>query len=118
MQYDISEKTRETIWKYLQLILFSIVGSLENKDAFGDTAKLFEAINAEEFKSKLEDTLSQMQHLFNSDFGNNTDENGDNDKQGDGDNNSFEEKKIILLRIYKTLITKHFISNKMINFTI
>ena len=91
-QYDISEKTRETIWKYLQLILFSIVGSLENKDAFGDTAKLFEAINAEEFKSKLEDTLSQMQHLFNSDFGNNTDENGDNDKQGDGDNNSFEEK--------------------------
>jgi len=63
-QYDISEKTRETIWKYLQLILFSIVGSLENKDAFGDTAKLFEAINADEFKSKLEDTLSQMQNLF------------------------------------------------------
>jgi hypothetical protein len=63
-QYDISDKTRETIWKYLQLILFSIVGSLENKDAFGDTAKLFEAINADEFKSKLEDTLSQMQDLF------------------------------------------------------
>jgi hypothetical protein len=63
-QYDISVKTRETIWKYLQLILFSIVGSLENKDAFGDTAKLFEAINADEFKSKLEETLSQMQNLF------------------------------------------------------
>lgn len=63
-QYDISVKTRETIWKYLQLILFSIVGTLENKDAFGDTAKLFEAINADEFKSKLEETLSQMQNLF------------------------------------------------------
>jgi len=63
-QYEISEKTRETIWKYLQLILFSIVGSLENKDAFGDTAKLFEAINADEFKDKLEETLSQMQNLF------------------------------------------------------
>lgn len=63
-QYDISDKTRETIWKYLQLILFSIVGSLENKNAFGDTAKLFEAINADEFKSKLENTLSQMQDFF------------------------------------------------------
>lgn len=65
-QCDISDKTRETIWKYLQLISFSIVGTLENKEAFGDTAKLFEAINADEFKSKLEETLSHMQNLFDS----------------------------------------------------
>lgn len=63
-QFDISDKTRETIWKYLQLIMFSIVGTLENKEAFGDTAKLFEAINEDEFKSKLEETLSHMQGLF------------------------------------------------------
>jgi hypothetical protein len=63
-QFEVTEKTRETIWKYLQLILFSIIGSVENKDAFGDTAKLFEAINEEDFKSKLEETLSQMQNLF------------------------------------------------------
>jgi hypothetical protein len=63
-QCDISEKTRETIWKYLQLITFSIVGTLHNKDAFGDTAKMFEAINEAEFKTKLEDTLSHMQGLF------------------------------------------------------
>ena len=44
-QFDISQKTRDTIWKYLQLILFSIVGSLENREAFGDSAKLFEAVN-------------------------------------------------------------------------
>ena len=65
-QCDISDKTRETIWKYLQLISFSIVGTLENKEAFGDTAKLFEAINADEFKNKLEETLSHMQNLFDS----------------------------------------------------
>ena len=65
-QCDITEKTRETIWKYLQLITFTIVGTLDNKDAFGDTAKLFEAINADEFKSKLEETLSHMQGLFDS----------------------------------------------------
>ena len=64
-QCDISDKTRETIWKYLQLILFAVVGSLDNKEAFGDTAKLFEAINEEEFKSKLQETLSHIQDLFN-----------------------------------------------------
>jgi hypothetical protein len=63
-QCDISSKTKETIWKYLQLITFSIVGTLDNKDAFGDTAKMFEAINQDEFKSKLEETLSHMQGLF------------------------------------------------------
>jgi hypothetical protein len=63
-QCDISDKTRDTIWKYLQLMLFAIVGTLDNKDAFGDTAKLFEAINEDEFKSKLQETLSQMQGLF------------------------------------------------------
>ena len=63
-QCDISDKTRETIWKYLQLLLFSIVGTLDNKEAFGDTAKLFEAINQDEFKGKLQETLSQMQGLF------------------------------------------------------
>jgi hypothetical protein len=63
-QCDISDKTRETIWKYLQLILFSIVGSLENREAFGDTSKLFEAINEEEFKGKLEETLNGMQDIF------------------------------------------------------
>lgn len=62
--FDISEKTRETIWKYLQLILFSTVGSINDKEAFGDSAKLFEAINEEDFKTKLEETMSQMQGLF------------------------------------------------------
>jgi len=63
-QCDITDKTKETIWKYLQLIMFSIVGTLENKEAFGDTAKLFEAINDDEFKSKLEETLRNMQGIF------------------------------------------------------
>ena len=61
---DISKKTRETIWKYFQLILFSITGSIENREAFGDSAKLFETINEEEFKSKLEETLEKMHDLF------------------------------------------------------
>ena len=63
-QNDLSDKTRETIWKYLQLILFSVVGSLNNREAFGDTAKLFDSINEDEFKGKLEETLDQMKGVF------------------------------------------------------
>jgi hypothetical protein len=50
-------------------MLFAVVGSLENKEAFGDTAKLFEAINDDEFKSKLEETLSNMQGIFDASGG-------------------------------------------------
>jgi len=74
-QCDISDKTRNTIWKYLQLMLFAVIGTLDNKDAFGDTAKLFEAINEDEFKSKLQETLSQMQDLFNIPEGSNIPDN-------------------------------------------
>jgi hypothetical protein len=63
-QCDITEKTKTTIWKYLQLIMFSIIGTLDNKDAFGDSAKMFDSINQEDFKTKLEETLSHMQGVF------------------------------------------------------
>ena len=76
-QFDLSQTTRDTIWKYLQLIMFAIVGSLNNKEAFGDSAKLFEAINQDEFKNKLEETLTQMQGFF--DMSGNTGETGETD---------------------------------------
>tara|TARA_B100000902_G_scaffold397665_1_gene462161 strand:+ start:2326 stop:3486 length:1161 start_codon:yes stop_codon:yes gene_type:complete len=61
---DISEKTREVIWKYLQLVLFSVTSNMDDSDSFGDTAKLFEAINEEELKKKLEETMEQMNGMF------------------------------------------------------
>jgi len=63
-KYDISDKTRATIWKYLQLILFAVVAEVRDHSSFGETAKLFEAINEEELKKKLEEAVSQMQELF------------------------------------------------------
>ena len=50
---NISDKTRESIWRYLQLILFTIVSGINNTQSFGDTAKLFEAIDEVAFKQKL-----------------------------------------------------------------
>lgn len=84
-QFDLSQTTRDTIWKYLQLIMFAIVGSLNNKEAFGDSAKLFEAINQDEFKNKLEETLTQMQGFF--DLNGNTKETSEKgETEGEGPN--------------------------------
>ena len=35
---NITDNTRQSIWKYLQLVLFTIVTSLSNEESFGDTA--------------------------------------------------------------------------------
>ena len=86
---NITDKTRETIWKYLQLVLFNIVSSISDGKSFGDTAKLFEAINQDEFKSKLEETITQMQSLFGDD---DDDDDNNNDDDNEQDKNNNEEK--------------------------
>jgi hypothetical protein len=97
---DISNNTRETIWKYLQLILFSIITNISDRDSFGDTAKLFEAINEDELKNKLDETIKNMQNLFmgaggDSASGDNSGEagaSGENAKFGEGiDMKEFEK---------------------------
>jgi hypothetical protein len=64
-QFDISPKTREIIWKYLQLILFSVAGNIQDNKDFGETtSKLFENIQEGDFQEKLEDTMKNIQNLF------------------------------------------------------
>ena len=72
---DITEKTRETMWKYLQLILFTVINDVSNGDCFGNSEKLFETINNDEFKTKLEETIENMKTLFNSNKNTDTDTN-------------------------------------------
>ena len=79
---NISERTKEIIWKYLQLFVFALVGDIENNNVFGDTSKLFEAINEDTFKEKLESTINEFDTFF-SNIGN---EKGDNEK---GDNDEY-----------------------------
>ena len=94
---DISDSTRDTIWKYLQLILFSVIGTVHNSAELGDTAKLFEAINEDELKSKLSETLENMQSIFNN-FSDPTKEGANeeganaNDKGEEGTNEVGEEE--------------------------
>ena len=61
---DITDSMKETIWKYLQLLLFSIIDNVEDKSVFGATSELFENVNEEEFKTKMEDTMKDLFELF------------------------------------------------------
>ena len=49
------------------MVLFSIIGSIDSEKSFGDTAKLFEAIGEDNFKSKLEETINNIQDAFTND---------------------------------------------------
>ena len=88
---NITDKTRETIWKYLQLVLFNIVSSISDGNTFGDTAKMFETIDQDEFKSKLEETISQMQTLFSENKKDSNDNGNGNDNGNNGDENVSSE---------------------------
>jgi len=41
----LSENSKKIIWKYLQLMLFTVVGSIDDKTEFGETADLFAGID-------------------------------------------------------------------------
>ena len=45
--------------------MFSIVTDLKSDDCFGNTSKLFEAINSDELKQKIEETLKNVESMFN-----------------------------------------------------
>ena len=60
----ISDKTKKTIWKYLQLILFSVLEKINTNKSFGETSKIFEGIEENELHKKIAETMEEMKHLF------------------------------------------------------
>ena len=60
----VSEKTKTSIWKYLQLILFTAVGSVNDPKRFGDAANIFEAMDENELQSKMAETLESVGEFF------------------------------------------------------
>ena len=60
----LSENSKKIIWKYLQLMLFTIVGSIDDKNEFGDTASLFAGIDENELQTKLNETMKNLTGFF------------------------------------------------------
>jgi hypothetical protein len=61
---DITENTKKSIWKYLQLILFTIVGTIKDKTNFGETTNIFEGIDENDLQDKLAETMNNMTDFF------------------------------------------------------
>jgi hypothetical protein len=61
----ITDKTRESLWKYLQVILFMLVGSIHDKSDFGPSMNLFDGVNEEELQDKLKDVMESLGTFFN-----------------------------------------------------
>jgi len=79
----VSENTKKTIWKYLQLILFTIVGGVKDKATFGDTMNMFDGIDENELNEKLKETMSGISDFFS----NITDDSNNNNKNTENNNN-------------------------------
>ena len=89
---NISENTKKVIWKYLQLLLLTGINDMKDNDAFGESAKLFEAIDNNQLFEKISETMSGLEEMF-SNYSNNTDENENNeeDNQDKDDNNESDD---------------------------
>ena len=85
----VSENTKKTIWKYLQLLLFTVVGSVKDKSIFGDTANMFDGIDENDLQEKLKDTMEGITNFFEN-MGVDLDETTENNNENTGDS---EEQK-------------------------
>ena len=63
---DITETTRKAIWKYLQLILMTILKTVQDKTGFGDAASLFDGVDETVLQDKLNETLGEIGNFFKS----------------------------------------------------
>ena len=68
---DISEKTKQALWKYLQLILLKVVDNIQSKNPFGNTAELFQGVSDEDLQQKMEETIGGLKEFFQKNHENN-----------------------------------------------
>ena len=61
---SLSDNSKKTVWKYLQLILFCVCKDVDDKNQFGDANYLFGAISEEDLEKKIETTMEDMKKLF------------------------------------------------------
>ena len=60
----LSENSKKVLWKYLQLMLFTVVGSIDDKKSFGDSANIFDGIDETVLQDKLEETMNNIGDVF------------------------------------------------------
>ena len=61
---DVSEVHRTTIWKYLQMVLLSVLGTLKTDTMSEDMKTIFDTMSEDNIKNKLQDTIENIQSVF------------------------------------------------------
>ena len=56
----INDATKENIWKYLQLILFTIISKTNDNKSFLNNIENFDDLNFEELSTQIEETIKHM----------------------------------------------------------
>jgi len=93
-QLDITDSTKEIIWKYLQLVLFSVIGANNsNSDIFGDTSGMMDSLKNGDFKEKFDETLTQIHEMFGKGFDKTNDED-DSSSGSESDNKQFDPSNL------------------------
>jgi hypothetical protein len=60
----VTENTRKTMWKYIQLVMFTIVNNVTDKSKFGENGNIFEGVEEDELRSKLDDAMKGIGEFF------------------------------------------------------
>jgi hypothetical protein len=93
---DTSTKTKQTLWKYLQVILFNIITSIDDVSFFGNSLELLKIIDSNKFSSKLESTIDELSKMFSfkeKKEGKNANEGQVNKDANDGDDEKDEDEE-------------------------
>jgi hypothetical protein len=61
---NVGKTTKDAIWKYLQLILFSLTSSLQKLNFGRETGSLFDGIDEGELQNKIQETVSGITDFF------------------------------------------------------
>ena len=62
----ITENTKKAIWKYLQLVLFTVVNDVKDKSDFGESMNIFDGIEESDLQDKLKETMESIGEFFSS----------------------------------------------------
>lgn len=60
----VSENTKDSIWKYLQTILFLVMKTIRSSSEFGGVEELFEGVDANELQDQMKKTLEGLTEFF------------------------------------------------------
>lgn len=61
---NVSEKTHQSIWKYLQVLLLSAISAVKDKTNFGDAMNMFDGVSEDDLQEKLKETMDSLNSFF------------------------------------------------------